>query len=524
MAKQFLQKAARLSRDRGFLLKSALGIVMVSVAASFAASILPPRPWERAGGGVEVAGPPSSLDELIPMIRFGLHGGSGTEKLFCAQLAKDGSRNLFAEEIEAGLEDFRSEADSEAVRIWWGGLASEDPSGAIARLGSVVPASPLRDTFLADLHLKSGDSATALTLYRKVAEGGDDRRGYAGRSSLYLARLLEDRVVLRELLADPAIRATTWPELLLPLQAFAGDHAGLIRSLLLTESGRWVSPAVAPSLFLSAIWFLILLAFRPLSRSFLGLGLLAFLLGILSAILTLYAVFVQEEMRGFRFRPEDPAVKQLLALVAGVALREEFLKLLCFLPLAIALRRRGKALDVLLLGAMVGLGFAFHENLFYLRPGSPEFPAWARLLTANALHFSLTGIAGYATWRILARRGRGWEEGLATFLSVVLAHAGYNALLSVPALADYSVLAPLVVAVIAYRFFDPLREHMETTGLHLRPSPLGIFVLGSVLLTCGTLVSASFAEPFRSALASFTWSVASMIPLAFAFISRFRDL
>ena len=85
-------------------------------------------------------------------------------------------------------------------------------------------------------------------------------------------------------------------------------------------------------------------------------------------------------------------------------------------------------------------------------------------------------------------------------------------------------LNPILVAVIAYQYFDPLRDQMEKAGMHRRFSPLGIFVLGSVVLACTVLVSSAFSQPFRFALGAFVSTVGAMIPLAFAFISRFRDL
>jgi hypothetical protein len=173
---------------------------------------------------------------------------------------------------------------------------------------------------------------------------------------------------------------------------------------------------------------------------------------------------------------------------------------------------------------MVGLGFAFQENLIYFQAGSGTFTAWLRLLTANALHFSLTGVAGFYLWQMLHRRFRGWEEFLVSFLAVVFAHALYNALLAMPAMREYAPLSPILIAVIAYYYFDPVRHHMEMAGQHRQLSPLGIFIMGSVVLTCTILVSSAMVEPFRFALGAFASSVAAMVPLAFAFISRFRDL
>jgi hypothetical protein len=125
---------------------------------------------------------------------------------------------------------------------------------------------------------------------------------------------------------------------------------------------------------------------------------------------------------------------------------------------------------------------------------------------------------------MISRGGHGWEEFLVTFLAVVFAHGFYNSLIAIPSFAEYAVLSPIVIAAIAYQYFDPLRQHLDVVGLHRRLSPLGLFVIGSALLCCAILISSSAGMPFRFAAGALASTLAAMIPLAFAFISRFRDL
>ncbi len=115
------------------------------------------------------------------------------------------------------------------------------------------------------------------------------------------------------------------------------------------------------------------------------IGLAALLLGVVAAMLASYAALVQEGMRGFRFRAEDPVMRQFLYFLAGVSLREESLKLLCFAPLAIAVRR-GRAIDALVLAGLTGLGFAFQENLSVFFFSESGRSAWILLLTSTVLH------------------------------------------------------------------------------------------------------------------------------------------
>ncbi len=511
------QDLARLSRDRNALLKLSLALVTLSFGLAFLVSL---SPWGDGGGDPDpVERPPATIDALVDRIRFTPFPGGRS----CADLGRAFPRKYLAELVEASLEDFASDPEAAPLRIWWRGLLAEDSAEAVAALEALPPDSPRRDEFLADLHYLAGAIEPARRHYLAAAEQSADP-GYAQRSVLFLARFEEDRGLLGRLLDDPSYRAALRPLETLAYRAALRDYAGMAWAAVLVEADLLASSHLPVALFTAAIWFLILMSFQSRGRAYLALALPAFLLGIAGATLTVYAAVIQEELRGFTAGPADSEVKQFIYLLAGVSLREEFLKLLCFLPLAFARRKRGAPLEALLLAGCVGLGFAFQENLSYFQRDATGYAAWMRLLTANALHFSLTGVAGLALWRMLARRGRGWEDFLLTFLAVVLAHAVYNAVLSVPSLAEYSPLHPILVAVIAYKFFDPLRQHLEIAGLHRRLSPLGLFVVGSTLLACGILVASAFGTPFRHALGAFAGGIAAMIPLAFAFIGRFRDL
>ncbi len=509
----------RLSRNRRFLLKASASLVMLSMLLALFVS------WFASSQRIS----PDSVftagdrDSLIPLIRFGTTVSAASLHPTCADLIRDGSGNLFAEEIEATLEDLRNDPETVPIRLWWEGLNSPDPAPSLHQLEILSPETPFRDEFRGDLEYKRSNHKAALRHYLAAAKQSDGS-DYARRSAAFLSRYEEDRGLLRQLLDDPAFAGAFEARDLLTYYTYLRDYFGLARCVVAAEFRMLGSPYLIPALFTAAIWFFILLAFGESSRERTAKALVSFVLGMFSASLTLYAVMIQEEISGFTFHEGDTPLSQFIYFLSGIALREETLKLFCFLPLAILFRRGSSPLDMLLLGGMTGLGFAFQENIAYFEAGAGTFTAWVRLLTANVLHFSLTGVAGYYLWRMLARGFRGWEEFLVSYLAVVFAHGFYNAMLSMPSLAEFAPLTSILVAVIAYQYFDPLRAQMETTGIHRRISPLGIFVLGSVVLACTVLVSSAFSQPFRFALGAFASTVGSMIPLSFAFISRFRDL
>lgn len=510
----------RLSRDRKFLIRAALVITAVSVILSFFVSWIPTNQrLARYESSLEVLRP-GDVSSLISLVRF---GESGNKAGTCANWMAYVPEHLYAEEIEAVIEDLRQDPSVVLIKVWWKGLRMNDPAPAVAELEMFPATMRYRNEFLGDLSFRKADSVQAMRYY--LAEAAlFAEADYVRRCAVFLARYDEDRVQLKTLLEDPSFRDAFPSHARLPYEAYARDYLGLARSVLAAQWDIRFSPYLFSALFTCAIWVGILLAFRQGSRKSLFFSFLGLALGVASATLTLYVAMLQEGANEFGFQPNDTVLAQFLYFLTGIALREETLKLLCFLPLAIILRKKGTALEALLLAGMVGLGFAFRENILYFRVSSDSFNPWMRLLTANALHFSLTGIAGYYLWRMLSRRFQGWEEFLVAFLAVVFAHALYNALLAMPILSEYSSLSPIFAAVIAYQYFDPLRQHMDSFGVHRRYSPLGIFILGSVLLACGILIAVSASMPFRFALGYFAMSLGSLLPLCFAFISRFRDL
>ncbi|MEM7699297.1 MAG: PrsW family glutamic-type intramembrane protease, partial [Verrucomicrobiota bacterium] len=251
---------------------------------------------------------------------------------------------------------------------------------------------------------------------------------------------------------------------------------------------------------------------------------LAVLAGIFSAALTIFVLVIQERLTGFIHVPTDDVLSQLIYCVAGIGLREETLKLLCFLPFAFWAAKRRSRVEGLVLAGLVGLGFAWQENLGYFEEGENPYVIAIRPITANALHIADTGIIGYWLTRTLIAKGRGWENFLLAFILIVIAHGIYDAVIIVPDLQEYGPLTTIFVAVIAYKYFDPLREEMDIAAVHRRMSPLGIFIIGMVLLCNTVLISSAFREVSNVAIGAFAAAVGSCIPLSFAFISRFRDL
>tara|TARA_B100001093_G_scaffold463334_1_gene479318 strand:+ start:11708 stop:13207 length:1500 start_codon:yes stop_codon:yes gene_type:complete len=409
------------------------------------------------------------------------------------------------------------------LKSYYGGVQSDDRQEFIEQLESISESLRYRNEFLGDLYILDKNYAAATNFYSREAQQFPES-SYAQRSAVIAALRNNDPVAARLLLSRSEISDRFTDYDLMNLQADARAWIPLLESTFKYEKAQLLSFFAIPAAFTGLIWYLILTNFWRFDRTRLIASLFAVALGVLSANLTLYAVMVQERAFGFAHAPSSSQLSQAIYFIAGVGLREETIKLVCFIPIAIWCAKRKNDLEALILAALVGLGFAAMENISYFRTGLIQQSGLTRLLTANPLHFTLTGLVGYYGYRMIVRKFYGMEEFLATFILAVLFHGAYDAVIMIPEWSDWSILTFILMALLVYRYFDPLRGLMDIQQQRKRLSPLGIFIMGSVAIACIVMmVSAPFLG-FHYALAGFAEAVGSILPLAFAYISRFRDL
>jgi hypothetical protein len=224
----------------------------------------------------------------------------------------------------------------------------------------------------------------------------------------------------------------------------------------------------------------------------------AFALGVASVLPTVFLIAI-EEAKLRLVETGDPA-RDVLFFVFGVGLREEASKLLLFLPLLPILRRRGDKLDVLVCGALVGLGFAAEENLGYLAHENLH-TGLGRFLTANFFHMALTGTLASALDDFVGDRERYAADFTRTSLFVVAIHGGYDFLLSHEeyggtylAMAAFVVLTRLFIgAVETARRGAPRATAGIARGRDRGITPLHAFVLAVAIVTGVSLAYAVMA-------------------------------
>ncbi len=292
-----------------------------------------------------------------------------------------------------------------------------------------------------------------------------------------------------EALADPRAGRRADPSLHFRYALHARDWWG---------AARWFVPSVVPKvqlgpLVLASIAALAWIAFclrlgrvgdRPWLRAPLYAAALA--LGVLSVFPTLFLITVEEAT--LHLVPTGTPAADIIFFVFGVGLREEASKLLMFALLLPILRKRGTKVDVLVCGAMVGLGFAAEENLSYLQGGDLS-TALARFLTANFLHMSMTAILAAALDDFARDSEKHASDMSRAMLTVIALHGAYDFFLSSRAFGDLSFFAIAIFIVLARRFLTAVSVARGRTARG--DALLATFSIGTAIVTAVSFVYAS---------------------------------
>lgn len=394
---------------------------------------------------------------------------------------------------------------------------------AVEQLLSIDSKKQYRNEFLGDAYLAIGEPELALEAYTLEGTQFPDDSSYSQRSAVIAYTKRKEAKPLGQLLAKPEFRKHLDPSEKTDAALAARKFGYLFLAVVEREVPHRLHSGTLLCLAGCLVWFFILALLDGFSRQALIWGTVAFLLGIFSTVLTLYCLYIQVDLLNFVHNKNDTLLDQLIYNIAGIGLREETTKLLCFIPVAIIILRYNRPSLALVTAAMTGLGFAMFENVGYMnREG--VFNISDRLLSANSLHLCLTGLVGYSLYQCLARKGKGWENFLFDFLFVVFIHGIYDALILIPVLEQLSIATVIIIVLIGYRYFDLLKSHVNYSGVYNRISPLGVLVVGTAAFASLILIVGTIFYGLEKAAESFLQTTLFSLPLAFAFISRFRDV
>lgn len=392
--------------------------------------------------------------------------------------------------------------------------ASEPP----AELGSLADGEPpaaYASYAIGLCYEAQGRPAEALPAFEREAARPDAPA--ARQRVVALARQLQDVERLIRLQADPLYAEYFDARAKLDTAVATRDWLRVV-TLIPASQYEGVEPSrVALAGFAGLAWFLILLQLVQPPSAWSGrvaLCVAGFLLGVLSIVLTLLIILVEERLYGFV--PRNDLAGGLVYHLAGVALREEAAKLALFLPLVPILLRRGSQLEMLLVAGCVGLGFAAEENVNYFLGSGGAVHAPARFLTANFAHIAMTGLIGLSFCRVFIYGREGVVHFAQTFAGVVVLHGLYNAVQSLPDLLDLAFASFFCLVALAFWFFREVRN-LRVAGRDTL-SPIATFVVGLSLVVSVTFILLSAQLGLRLSIESFAPALIELALVAYLFL------
>lgn len=508
----FLRRLRINSYDRSFLWKGSLGIVALGAAIGWIASMMlgVTGPWQLESGG--------EIDSAIDFVE-----------------REEGDFGDFLEKVVAYSEFFRF-ADKDSLQSSIGEkFGLEEAELLMLFLGAL---NDLRGEDFERLKAKADASPNVRYANRLIGEIYLwTRKGSLAYESFLKEGTFEGASYSRQKVVDMLIDADSIDALvdLLRNDPLYAEFDGLRMSLLVAQHERdwgtvarlipfwmmesWTVGYALLTLLAASIWAAVLARLGQMEWGLNRLTLLCvlgFIAGIASIWPTLLWVYLESEYLGFE--PSGELVSTIAFYVGGVGLREEVCKLLLFLPLVPFVLKRRNEIDALLVASFVGLGFAAEENINYFF-GYSGSVASTRLLTANFLHVSLTGIAGVALVRVF--NGGSINEFLFRFGMVVVGHGMYNALWDIPSLGGSGYLALLAFILISMYYFREYDAHRyaERGGMSL--TSILAFGLSSVVAL--SLVFVSLDVGFSYAAIAVFGDALSVIIIVIMFTREFNE-
>ena len=332
---------------------------------------------------------------------------------------------------------------------------------------------------------------------------------------------LEDWDTIRDKLADPHTAALVHAQFKYKLAVHDQNWRGAVRLL----PAIWAPSLSGTGLVMSAIaalgwaFFLARLGKLGLRVGFrLPMYAIAFALGVASVFPTILLVAIEEAK--LRLVETGDPVRDIVFFVFGVGLREEASKLLLFLPLLPILRRWGDKLDVLVCGAMVGLGFAAEENLNYLARENLT-TGLGRFLTANFFHMALTGTLASALDDFVSDREKYAADFMRTSLFIVGIHGVYDFLLSHDEFGGgyFAMTAFVVLTRLFLGAVETARRRVDR-GI----TPLHAFIFAVAIVTGVSLAYATIAVGPTAALLVMGSGLMGQAIIVYVFVRTLRAM
>lgn len=412
---------------------------------------------------------------------------------------------------------------------YWQSLYSHlyEPGADLLYLAYQVKPPPFANELIGDMMIEAGKKGSRAIMYyqREIAARPEAEDCYRKIVAYYWSRQqinelakLETQPAYKKHFTDEmslrvAMKQRAWAAVWTPLLALQKESFSNKIPLILTT--------IAGGVWLLLAWQMIQ-ADRVFSFRF-WVPLFAIAVGLFSPLPVLFLDVYQSEEWGLK--QKGLFFEDAWFFIAGVALREEVCKLLFFLPFVPVLLWRKSRLEMLVIGACVGLGFAILENVNYFRIGTPA-TAFARFLTANFLHFAATGLLGAAFCDLLSSPRKSFTRFVVTFIGVVMAHGCYNTFASAPYSPGWSnrVFHGLTAAcfiLLALAFFRQIAKERGPATDQFFPGATLVF--GLSILTAAITICSSMEYGFALALGMLFVALIQVGIFGYMFFILLRD-
>jgi len=402
-------------------------------------------------------------------------------------------------------------ADAKSVALaYWDSLWKYhgEPSADLLYDAYYVHPLPLANELLGDLSRSQGKLDKAQLYYDREIHLTNAASARKKKVDLLLAR--HDMPALGPLATDPQYKEFLSREATIDLAAHDHRWVDLIPPILGMQREIFEPIPVILAIVAGLVWMAVgLQALQPPSlicfRTIVPW--LAILAGMASTLPTLFGLAWESEV--FGLRETGDLLGDLWFYVAGVGVREELMKLLLFLPFVPILLIRKSRLEMLVIAGFVGLGFAIDENLLYFHHMGPRV-AFGRVLTANFLHFSATGLIGLALCEALRAPLRNGPRFLGTLILVILAHGCYDGLMGLIYNASMAVF--LLLSLCFFRQLGTSRD-----GSTDQISISATLILGLAVLEGTIFVCASAMLGFPAALGMIAGNIIPLVMIVYMF-------
>jgi RsiW-degrading membrane proteinase PrsW (M82 family) len=281
-------------------------------------------------------------------------------------------------------------------------------------------------------------------------------------------------------------------------------------------------PVLLLAVFTALLWYLVLMRYGSQDVQLRWWwGLLPFAAGVLSIVPTVWMAIFQAQV--LQLKEADSTVALLKYYILGVGMREEVAKMLLMLPFMPWLLRRRSAGLALMVGALVGLGFAFEENTGYIF-GGEEVAAFTRLFSANFMHVAMSGLCGLALYELLRSRFGSAQQFLLWVGLVILAHGVYDwaftGVVETAAVGSLGMISIVVLALLAEHFFRHVNAFLKPKRMSV--SATSILLWGAAVLGAVGFIGAASMGLGSAGVARVGSSMLEMLPICVMHVRHLR--